>query len=63
MASAGINHPDGVTRDVVSTRVERNKTETFGETFPELEPGCLLEESSVPDSYRYFWKKATAESF
>lgn len=63
MASAGINHPDGVTRDVVSTRVERNITETFAQTFPELETGCLLNENSVPTSYMYFWKKAKVESF
>lgn len=63
MASAGINHPDGVTRDVVSTRVERNKTETFAETFPELETGCLLNENTIPKEYLYFWKKASVEKF
>jgi glutamate synthase domain-containing protein 2 len=63
MASAGINHPDGVTRDVVSTRVERNKTETFAETFPELETGCLLNEYTIPKEYLYFWKKANVEKF
>lgn len=63
MASAGINHPDGVTRDVVSTRVERNVTETFAQTFPELEKGCLLSEQTVPKMYYYFWKKAKVESF
>lgn len=63
MASAGINHPDGVNRDVVSTRVERNITETFAQTFPELETGCLLNENSVPQKYIYFWRKAKVESF
>jgi glutamate synthase domain-containing protein 2 len=63
MASAGLSHPDDVTRDVVSTRVERNVVETFAQTFPELEKGCLLNENSVPKSYLYFWKKATTESF
>lgn len=63
MASAGLSHPDDVTRDVVSTRVERNVVETFAQTFPELEKGCLLNENSVPKSYLYFWKKATMESF
>ena len=63
MASAGINHPDGVTRDVVSTRVERNITETFAQTFPELETGCLLNEVSVPSNLLYFWKKANTNSF
>lgn len=63
MASAGINHPDGVTRDVVSTRVERNITETFAQTFPELEAGCLLNEDSVPSNLLYFWKKAQTGGF
>ncbi len=63
MASAGINHPDGVTRDVVSTRVERNKTETFAETFPELENGCLLNIETVPTSFLYNWKKASTTHF
>lgn len=63
MASAGLSHPDDVTRDVVSTRVERNVVETFAQTFPELEKGCLLNENSVPASYMYFWNKASVESF
>ena len=63
MASAGIDHPDGVNRDVVSTRVERNVTETFAQTFPEIETGCLLYESTVPKEFLYFWKKASVEKF
>ena len=63
MASAGIDHPDGVTRDVVSTRVERNKTQTFAEIYPELKPGSLLEGSSVPNEYFRIWKNATSEKF
>lgn len=63
MASAGIAHPDDVTRDVVSTRVERNVVETFAQTFPELESGCLLNENTVPKSFEYFWKRASAEQF
>ena len=63
MASAGIRHPDDVDRDVVSMRVDRTKIETFLETYPELEPGCLLNESTVPKKLLYFWKKASAERF
>ncbi len=63
MASAGINHPDNVTRDLVSTRVERNVTESFAQTFPELETGCLVNENSVPKDFLYFWKKASVEKF
>lgn len=63
MASAGLAHPDDVTRDVVTTRIDRNKVETFAEIFPELETGCLLYESTVPKEFLYFWKKASAEKF
>lgn len=63
MASAGLAHPDDVTRDVVTTRIDRNKVETFAEIFPELETGCLLNENTVPKEFLYFWKKASAEKF
>ena len=63
MASAGLSHPDEVTRDVVTTRIDRNKVETFAEIFPELETGCLLFESTVPKEFLYFWRKASSEKF
>lgn len=63
MASAGLKHPDEVTRDVVSTRVEQNVVETFAQTFLELETGCLLNENTVPKEFLYFWKKANIEKF
>ncbi|SEQ12940.1 FMN-binding glutamate synthase family protein [Flavobacterium urocaniciphilum] len=63
MASAGLAHPDEVTRDVVTTRIDRNKVETFAEIFPELETGCLLNETTVPKEFLYFWKKASADKF
>lgn len=63
MASAGICHPDEVDRHVVSMRVDRTKIQTFAETYPELENGCLLNENTVPENFRSFWKKAAAASF
>ena len=39
------------------------KIQTFEETYPELEVGCLLNESKVPNQMFTFWKRATAESF
>lgn len=63
MASAGICHPNEVDRHVVSMRVDRTKIQTFAETYPELENGSLLNENTVPESFRTFWRKATAASF
>ena len=63
MASAGIEHPDGVGRDLVSMRVDRTNIATFAELFPEYKKGCLLQAETVPDKLYYAWKKATPESF
>jgi glutamate synthase domain-containing protein 2 len=63
MASAGLKHPDEVDRSVVSMRVDRTKIETFLETYPELENGCLLNEETVPKKLLYFWQKASPEKF
>ncbi len=63
MASAGITHPDAVDRSVVSMRVDRTKIQTFEETYPELDNGCLLEEATVPHTFMTFWKKAKPDSF
>jgi glutamate synthase domain-containing protein 2 len=63
MASAGLSHPNDVTRDVVTTRIDRNKVETFAELFPELETGCLINENSVPKDFLYFWNKASLDKF
>lgn len=63
MASAGLRHPDEVGRSAVSMRVDRIKIETFEETYPELNKGCLLDESTVPQSFMHFWKRASTESF
>ena len=63
MASAGLAHPDQVDRSVVSMRIDRTTIQTFAETYPELEKGCLLDENSVPPTFKSFWKKATVEHF
>ncbi|MBL7885375.1 MAG: FMN-binding glutamate synthase family protein [Flavobacterium sp.] len=63
MASAGLAHPDDVTRDVVTTRIDRNKVETYAEIFPEVATGCLLNETTVPKEFLYFWRKANVDKF
>lgn len=63
MASAGLAHPDDVTRDVITTRIDRNKVETYAEIFPELATGCLLIENTVPKEFLYFWRKASVNKF
>ena len=63
MASAGLAHPDDVTRDAITTRIDRNKVETYAEIFPEVATGCLLNETTVPKEFLYFWRKANVDKF
>jgi glutamate synthase domain-containing protein 2 len=63
MASAGLKHPDEVDRSVISARISSTKIETYLETYPEIDEGCLLNENTVPENYRYSWKISSAESF
>ncbi|SHI85440.1 FMN-binding glutamate synthase family protein [Flavobacterium terrae] len=63
MASAGLRHPDEVDRTVISARTGSTKIETYYEMYPEIVTGCLLNESTVPKEYLYFWKKASANQF
>lgn len=63
MGAAGLNHPNQVTRNIVYRRVDATKIETYEETYPELERGCLLQESSVPANYLKDWKKASESVF
>jgi glutamate synthase domain-containing protein 2 len=63
MASAGIEHPDGVGRDLVSMRIDKINISTFAQLFPEVKKGCMLQPETVPDRFFYDWKKATPESF
>ncbi|MFT5753217.1 MAG: glutamate synthase domain-containing protein 2 [Flavobacterium sp.] len=63
MASAGLDHPDKVDRTVVSTRIDASQIKTFYEIYPELDKGCLLNESTVPKEFSIFWRKATTNQF
>jgi len=63
MGAAGIDHPDKVERFVMFRRVSRTEVETLEQTYPEVEPGCMLQESSVPEKYLASWKGASADRF
>jgi glutamate synthase domain-containing protein 2 len=63
MAAAGIDHPDKVGRNVVHRRVDATKIQTYEETYPELEIGCMLQKQNVPTSYLSDWNRAVVERF
>ena len=63
LAAAGLSSPDQVNRSHVWRRVSMVGTMRFDELFPYLPQGCLLEEDSVPESWRKDWLEASADSF
>ncbi len=58
MAAAGINHPDMVTRKVVHRRVETHIIQTYEESYPEIELGCMLNAVNVPKKYAMDYERA-----
>ncbi len=63
MGAAGIDHPDKVGRFVMFRRVSRTEVETLEQTYPEVIPGCMLQEETVPTKYLASWKGASADRF
>lgn len=62
LASAGLNHADQITRDLIYRRVFLYETRSYEEIFPSLEPGCLLE-GIIPEKYREDLKKANPDQW
>ena len=63
IASAGLHHPDDVTREAVSMRIDKINVRTFAELYPEVKTGCMLEGHTVPDRFFHAWQRAKAGSF
>lgn len=63
MGAAGIDHPDKVGRFIMFRRVSRTEVETLEQTYPDVEPGAMLTESTVPEKYLASWKGSSADRF
>jgi glutamate synthase domain-containing protein 2 len=63
MCAAGIDHPDKIDRKVVNRRVSATSFESYEVSFPEIEKGSFLDEATVPEKYKTFWKRSSSERF
>ncbi len=63
LAAAGLKHPSEINRSHVFRRVFMNTVKSYEEIYPYLEPGCLLQEATVPEKYVNDWLRADANSF
>lgn len=63
LGAAGLRTPQEIRRHHVFRRVSMNEIYNYAELFPYLEPGCLLEEATVPESLRVHWQKGSPDRF
>jgi len=63
VGAMGFNDPDELTPRFIYRRISEDMVKTFNEIYDYLEPGALLNEESVPESYKRFWDNAKAEVF
>ena len=63
LAAAGLRSPEEIRRHHIFRRTSLNEVRRYSEIFPYLQPGCLLQEDTVPQDWKMEWKLASAERF
>ncbi|MBS1682104.1 MAG: FMN-binding glutamate synthase family protein [Bacteroidetes bacterium] len=63
IAAAGISDPTKIDRTHVYRRVFMNMVKTYGEIYPLIPEGCLLDGGDVPFDFDEYMKHASAEEF
>lgn len=63
LAAAGLTEPNQITRSHIFRRTSMIETKQYDEIFPEIPPGVLKSEATVPDRYLKAWKDADPTSF
>lgn len=63
MAATGISEIEKINRSTISRRIDMLATKRYDEIYPELEIGCLLKESTVPQAWKKDWEQASVEQF
>ena len=63
MAAGGIADPDQINRSHVYRRVAMNRHERYNNIYPYISTGCLLDNSNVPDDWRYDMSLADEKAF
>lgn len=63
MAAAGINDPQLIGRHHIFRRIVMNQSQRYDEIYPYISKGCLLHESTVPESWQVMWQMADPKVF
>jgi len=63
LAASGIAKSELINRSMVSRRNSMKEVLRYDQIFPNLKPGCLKEEATVPKHYLRDWQEADVNSF
>jgi glutamate synthase domain-containing protein 2 len=63
MAAAGLENSSQIRRHHINRRVSMNQVERYSDVFPYMPSGVLLNEETVPDTWKTHWVSATPKSF
>jgi len=63
LSGAGLKAHNDIQRYHVNRRISYEKVMRYDEIYPPVEEGCLRSESSVPESWKREWSRASAERF
>lgn len=61
MGAAGIDDYKKLTRSHIYRRVFMNEVRTLEDIFPSLQPGCMLNEATIPEKYRQDYAEAYSD--
>jgi len=63
MAASGISDLKQIDRRQVSRRITMKEIRRYDEIYLPMKKGCLVEESTVPNSWKTFWEEASPDQF
>lgn len=63
LGAAGLEHPSQIKRSMLNRRVSVSESKRYDQIFPNLRSGCLLNEFTIPHSWKPYMEEADAQSF
>ena len=63
LGASGLENAAQIRRSMINRRINSSEAKRFDELFPYLKRGCLLEETTIPVSWKAYMNEANAESF
>ena len=63
MGASGIMDPDNINRSFIYSRISADKVERYDELYPYIPQNCLLQESTIPESFKIYMNLADEHVF